>query len=185
MKSLLAAKILLVFIIAALTLVVLAWVPTPGRQQSRASVSMVLEQPQQQVWNIISDLAQASNYVPGVERVEITSNLSTGEGASRRVYKAQGDWLDETVTQWYDGLGFNLRLHQGDAAPFPFASASFEYNLQALSATATAVHMSLVYQPRYGLLGQVLDGLFLGGQVEKQVMGVAQGLKQYSEGLSQ
>ena len=185
MKSLLAAKILVVLVCAALTLVVLAWVPTPGRQQSRASVSMVVDLPQQQVWNLISDLEQVSNYAPGVERVEITSNYSTGEGASRRVYKAQGDWLDETVTQWYDGLGFNLRLHQGDAAPFPFARASFEYNLQPLSAAATAVHLSLVYQPRYGLLGQVIDGLFLGGQVEKQVMAVATGLKQYSEDVSQ
>ena len=184
MKSLVAAKILLVLICAGLTLVVLAWIPTPGRQQSRASVSMVIEQPQQQVWNLISDLAGASNYVPGVERVKITSNYASGEGASRRVYKAQGDWLDETVTQWYDGLGFNLRLHQGDAAPFPFASASFEYSLQSLSADATAVHLSLVYQPRYGLLGQVLDGWFLGSRVEKQVMGVATGLKQYSEGVS-
>jgi ribosome-associated toxin RatA of RatAB toxin-antitoxin module len=185
MKSLLAAKILLVLICAALTLVVLAWVPTPGRQQSRASVSMVVDLPQQQVWNLISDLTQASNYVPGIERVEITSNYSTGEGASRRVYKAQGDWLDETVTQWYVGLGFNLRLHQGDGAPFPFTSASFEYSLQPLSTGATAVHLSLVYQPRYGLLGQVLDSWFLGGQVEKQVMGVATSLKQYSEGVSQ
>jgi ribosome-associated toxin RatA of RatAB toxin-antitoxin module len=180
-KSLLAAKLLLVLVGAVLTVAVLAWVPIPGRQQSRASVSLVLNQGPQQVWRLVSDLKQASNYVPDIERVEILSSSDAGVGASGRLYKSQTDWLDETVTQWYEGQGLTLRLHRGDDAPFPFASASFEYRLQPLSAGATAMHLSLVYQPRYGLLGQLLDGLFLAGQVEQRVMGVAQGLKQYSD----
>ncbi len=184
MKSLLAAKLLLVLLCAVLSVAVLAWVPIPGRQQSRASVSLVLDQGPQQVWRLVSDLEQASNYLPDIERVEVLSSSGSGVGASRRLYKSQTDWLDETVTQWYEGQGLTLRLHRGDNAPFPFASASFEYNLQALSAGATAMHLSLVYQPRYGLLGQLLDSLFLAGQVERQVMAVALGLKQYSDSSS-
>jgi ribosome-associated toxin RatA of RatAB toxin-antitoxin module len=132
------------------------------------------------VWDLVSDLEAASHYLPDIERIEILGGSDRGVGASRRLFTSQSDWLDATVLEWDEGRGLVLQLHRGDQAPFPFANASFEYTMQALSAEATAVHLSLVYLPRYGLLGQLLDSMFLGDRAEQQVMAVAKGLKRYS-----
>lgn len=181
MKRLLNSKCFLAIVAVAIILLALSNMPVPNRQDTRASVSLVLDQPVDVVWNIVSDLRQSANYVPGVERVEIQGAQSEGVGARRRVYKTDGPWLDETVSQWREGEGISLRLHHGELAPFPFIEASFDYRLQPLSASATAVHLSLGYRPRYGVLGALLNSWFVTARVEQEVMAVGLGLKRYSE----
>ncbi len=181
MKSLLLAKIGLVVFILVLSLVVLAWVPMPGQSQTRASVSLLLEQSPERVWQLVSELDQAAKYLPDVERVEMLTAANGGKGASRRLHLSGGEQVDETVTDWREGTDIALQVQREQKPPFPFADVSFEYNLKGLSADATAVHLSLVYEPRFGLLGQVLDGLLLESRAEKKLMTVATALKQYSD----
>lgn len=186
MKSTLVARLALLLAGILAVLVVLAWLPVPeARQESRASVSLVINQPRQVVWEVISDLAHADDYVPNLDSVTLQPGQSGGEGASRRVVGSDGRELDETVIEWREGEGMVLRLHRGDDAPFPFARARFEYQLQAMSPAVTAVHLNLVYQPRYGWLGQLLDRWVLAATVERQVMGVASGLKRVAEAQPQ
>jgi hypothetical protein len=177
MKSLLLAKLALVLISIVLITASLALVPMPGQAQTRVSVSMLVQHPQVQVWRLVGQLDQAANYLPEVTRLEMLTPASSGVGASRRLYHGESDWLDETVDQWYDGKGYSLRLHRGEDAPFPFAEANMEYNLQGVAADATAVHLSLVYAPRYGLLGQMLDGLWVEKRSEAKVIEMAEDLK--------
>lgn len=181
MKSLLLAKIGLVLFILLLSLVVLAWVPMPGQSQTRASVSLMLQQAPERVWQLISELDQAANYLPDVERVEMLNAANGGEGATRRLYLSGGEQVDETVTEWREGTDIVLNIQRQQKPPFPYADLRFEYNLKGLSADATAVHLSFVYEPRYGLLGQVLDGVLLERRAEKQLMEIASALKQYSD----
>lgn len=181
MKSLLLAKIGLVVFILVLSLVVLAWVPMPGQSQTRASVALLIEQSPERVWQLVSELDQAANYLPDVERIEMLTAATGGEGASRRLFLSGGDQVDETVTEWREGTDIALQIQREQQPPFPFADLRFEYNLKGLSADATAVHMSLVYEPRYGLLGLVLDGLLLESRAEKKLMAIATALKQYSD----
>lgn len=182
MKAALAAKLCLLLAAVLVVLLVLAWIPAPeARRESRASVSLVVHQPRQVVWEVISDLADADAYVPNLESVTLQPGIASGVGASRRVVNSDGRVLDETVTEWREGEAIVLRLHRDDDAPFPFARASFEYRLQAMSPDVTAVHLTLVYQPRYGVLGQLLDRWVLADAVEQQVMGVATGLKRAAE----
>lgn len=181
MTAKLAGRIALAVVGFLLLLILLAWLPLPDRPDSRASVSLIIEQPQYAVWEVISDLAHGDNYVSDLQSISLQPGIATGVGATRRVLASDGRELDETVTQWQEGEGFTLRLHNGERAPFPFDQASFEYRLDAMSAEATAVHLSLVYRPRYGVLGQFLNDLVLASAVEKQVMGVASGLKRYCD----
>jgi ribosome-associated toxin RatA of RatAB toxin-antitoxin module len=182
MKSLLLAKISLVVAILLLSLVVLAWVPMPGQSQTRASVSLLVEQSPERVWQLVSELDQAARYLPDVERIEMLTVANGGVGAARRLYLSGGDQVDETVIEWREGTDIALAIQREQKPPFPFADLRFEYNLKGLSAEATAVHLSLVYGPRYGLLGQVLDGLVLESRAEKKLMAIASALKKYSDG---
>lgn len=181
MKSLLLAKLSLVLLSILVLVAVLALVPMPGQSQTRVSVSLLLEQSPERVWQLVSQLDQAANYLPEVERVEMRGGATAGEGASRRLYFSGGEQVDETVIRWYEGTGIALQVEQDQQPPFPFADVVFEYNLKGVAADATAVHLSLVYEPRFGLLGQVLDGLLLESREEKKLMAVASGLKQYSD----
>ena len=95
----------------------------PGTPLSARS-EVTLRHPATEVWTALSNLSQAHLYVPGITRTEITSDAARGIGTSRRVYDADGTYLNETVSEWTEGDGFVLRLHNdGGKAPAPFTAA--------------------------------------------------------------
>lgn len=181
MKSLLLAKLGMVLVSILVLFGALALVQMPGQSQTRVSVSLLLDRAPEQVWQMFSQLDQAANYLPEVERVEMLTSVTSGEGASRRLYLSGGEQVDETVTGWYEGTGMTLRIEPDQKPPFPFTEFNFETNLKGMATDATAVHLSLVYEPRFGLLGQVLDSLLLESRAEKKLMAIATGVKQYSD----
>ena len=120
---------------------------------STVEASTELAMPRARAWEILRDLGIAHRYVPGLVRTEIRSMQTQGVGATRRVYRAKGEGLDETVVDWVDGHGFLLRLHKPDGtAPAPFAAASFRYRLDDVPGHAGHARMTIAldYEPRWG-----------------------------------
>ncbi|WP_353741262.1 SRPBCC family protein [Pseudomonas fluorescens] len=142
-----------------------------------ASHSVVLNLTPQAAWAKLRDLTLAPHYVPGLTGCQFHPGATEGVGASRRVLRKGGQYLDESVVQWHEGTGFVLRLHKGgNDSPFPFREASFSYALQA-EGNATRVTL----QMRYSLRGGRLMELFLGKAFNKVVRQIAKNLKVYYE----
>lgn len=74
--------------------------------------TVVIDLPRARCWEIMQDITAPHLYVPGLIRTEFHTEQKQGVGASRRVFKKMMA-LDETVTQWDEGTGFRLRLHDG------------------------------------------------------------------------
>jgi uncharacterized membrane protein len=142
---------------------------------------ITVDLPRATVWEGLRDLTRAPFYVPGLTGVEIRTEMREGVGASRRVYQAKGQPLDETVESWDDGYGFVIRLHNGDKAPAPFTQAWFDYRLADGPGGTTLFRPSLIYALPWGPLGAVLNALVVKGFALGNLRKVAEGFKGYYE----
>ncbi|WP_347911581.1 SRPBCC family protein [Pseudomonas grandcourensis] len=142
-----------------------------------ASHSVLLDLPPQAAWAKLRDLSLAPYYVPGLTGCQFHPGAKEGLGASRRVLRKGGQYLDESVVQWQEGTGFVLRLHKGgNDSPFPFREASFSYALQA-EGNATRITLQMRYSLRGGRL---FEGL-LAKAFNKVVQQIAENLKAFYE----
>jgi hypothetical protein len=142
-----------------------------------ASHSVVLNLTQQAAWAKLRDLSLAPHYVPGLTGCQFHPGAIEGLGASRRVLRKGGQYLDESVVQWREGTGFVLRLHKGgNDSPFPFREASFSYALQP-EGNVTRITL----QMRYSLRGGRLFERLLAKAFNKVVQQIAENLKAFYE----
>jgi hypothetical protein len=125
------------------------------------SCTLYMDMSRVKAWDILRDLSKAHYYVPGLVNTEITTEKTTGVGASRMVYQSETKGIDETVEEWNEGHGFLIRLHKGDkGAPAPFSKGHFRYAIED-QGDGTQLTCSLIYTMRWGVLGVVLDKLLL------------------------
>ncbi|MGX1085428.1 SRPBCC family protein [Pseudomonas sp. AP3_22 TE3818] len=142
-----------------------------------ASHSVVLNLTPQAAWAKLRDLSLAPHYVPGLTGCQFHPGPKEGLGASRRVLRKGGQYLDESVMQWQEGSGFVLLLHKGsNGSPFPFREASFSYALQA-EGDVTRITL----QMRYSLRGGRLFERLLAKAFNKVVQQIAEYLKAFYE----
>lgn len=142
-----------------------------------ASHSVLLDLPPQAAWAKLCDLSLAPHYVPGLTGCQFHPGATQGVGASRRVLRKGGQYLDESVVQWQEGTSFVLRLHKGDNdSPFPFREASFSYALQP-EGDVTRITL----QMRYSLRGGRLFERLLAKAFNKVVQQIAEHLKAHYE----
>jgi hypothetical protein len=142
-----------------------------------ASHNVLLNLTPQAAWAKLRDLSLAPHYVPGLTGCRFHPGATQGVGASRRVLRKGGQYLDESVVQWREGTGFVLRLHKGDNdSPFPFREASFSYALQP-EGNVTRITLQMSYSLRGGRLFERL----LAKAFNKVVRQIAENLKAYYE----
>ncbi|WP_433769872.1 SRPBCC family protein [Pseudomonas putida] len=142
-----------------------------------ASHSVLLDLNLPAAWAKLRDLSLAPHYVPGLTGCQFHPGAREGVGASRRVLRKGGQYLDESVVQWREGAGFELRLHKGgNDSPFPFRQASFSYGLQP-QGNGTRITLQMHYSLRGGRLMERL----LGKAFDKVVRQIAENLKAYYE----
>ena len=125
-------------VVLLLAALVLAGCARQDTAMLEARVQVRADVPVDAAWTLLSDFSLAHNYVPGLSRTEIVSAQTQGVGTHRRVYDADGDYIEETITEWHEGRGFTIRLHEGDAPMTPFEQVLFDYRLDPAAGDATA-----------------------------------------------
>ena len=147
-----------------------------------ATARLVVDVPKERAWELLQDLSIAHNYVPGLTGSEITTDKTSGVGASRRVYRKSGGFIDETVSSWQEGTGFVLRLHRGNRGPaIPFSDAQFRYRIEDAGSDTTALTVSLLFNMRWGALGRFVYSRLLHHVIRRVVRDIALSLKRYYE----
>ncbi len=146
------------------------------------SSRIVMDVPINEAWHKLRDYSLAHHYVPGIIKTEITTAKKQGVGASRKVYQSETRAIDETITEWNEGRGFFLKLHQGEGgAPFPFEEAGFRYHLDDAGNDKTALTTSLMFTMRYGGIGRLLKSRVLNPVFKSTIRDVALSQKDYYE----
>ncbi len=134
--------------------------------------------PAEQAWEKLKDLSLAHNYVPGITKCQVTTAKKEGVGASRRVSGPQ-QALDETVTEWNEGRGFTIRLHNGDKPAKPFREAQFVYRIDKIDNKSCKLTCTMTYE--LGGLMNLLHGLFLGNLIRGNIRDVALSMAYFYE----
>lgn len=149
--------------------------------QQRAEVQVEAQLSPEAAWALLQDFSLAHNYVPGLTRTEIVSDRQSGVGAHRRVYDEDGDYLEETITDWREGEGFVIRLHQGAEPMTPFEQVSFSYALAPAAADQTRITLALAFEMPWGSFGELLGDWFILPLMEDNLVQVAAGMKFFYE----
>ena len=149
--------------------------------EQAASVQVTADVPVSESWALLSDFSLAHNYVPGLSNTEIVSDISSGVGAHRRVYDADGDFIEETITVWNEGEGFTIRLHEGEAPMAPFTAVAFDYHVAPAGDEQTRIDLALRFEMPWGGVGHWLGANFIQPAMEAELVQVAAGMKAFYE----
>lgn len=149
-------------------------------KEFKATARVVLDMPRLEVWQRMRDLTLSKYYVPGLLDCQIMTEQTTGIGTSRTVHMERSQ-LDETVSEWSDGYGFVLRLHNGDRPPMIFSRATACYRIEDSPEDRTLFEHTLTYVMRGGLLGALFAHLLMHRVMRKSATDVARNLKLYYE----
>ena len=138
-------------------------------------------------WSLLRDLRNAVHWVPGLERVELTSEAREGVGASRRVFTKRGPGsggMDETVVEWTEGQGFAIRLHRGDGGPpAPMREGRFVYAVFP-DGEGSRIDTEMAYSMQWGALGRALDALVVRRVSRSMAQQVAENVARRAEAAS-
>ena len=110
--------------------------------------------------------------MPRLTAAAFTGPRREGVGASRRVRMGRLLTLDETVTEWREAEGISLRLHRGAWGPLPpLRQHFFDYGLAERGGRVWLVNR-MRYEAGLGVLGALLDRLFLRRIMARQLQDV-------------
>jgi hypothetical protein len=107
----------------------------------------------------------------------IKGDRKTGAGACRVMRHAWGFSIEESVTQWTDGVGYSFELLR---APFPMSGVRETWLLEASGAHST-ITTQVSYDMRLGAIGALLDMLLVRYLVSREMRAGLRGLKKYLE----
>lgn len=136
--------------------------------------------PIDQVWAKLSDFSLAHNYVPGITGVEITTDNTSGLGASRKVFSKRPP-MDETVVEWTEGQGFLMRLHFGDKDDWgPFKQVFFRYGVRA-DGDSSCLQNAMRFELKGGVLVNSLAGPLIQSAFKKSLNDITLAQKLFYE----
>ena len=129
------------------------------------------------VWRTLSDIGSISAWNPGVVQSHITTERAEGLGAGRHCDLGGRNYLDETVTEWEAGRRLTMRITKTN---LPFKRADIRFVLRKHEG-GTVVSVSPDYELKYGVLGTLLDRLFVRRTYLKGMKALLEGLKRHVE----
>ena len=145
---------------------------------STFEVSININASVEQVWVVLADIGTIDKWNPGVTN-SYKTNSKENLGASRHCDLKGKSYLKEDVVKWIPNESLTMGITETN---LPFQSADINFTLQSDS-DRTRVTVSPVYQLKYGLLGKLLDKMFVHNTYKKGMIALLEGLKNYVEEL--
>jgi uncharacterized protein YndB with AHSA1/START domain len=136
-----------------------------------------IQAPPERVWEVLAKLDALHEYDPGIATSALRSEQRSGLGADRQCDIKSGGWFRERVTGWEPVRELELTLYD---CTLPVRRLRHHYVLTAEHG-GTRVDQTQEYTLKYGLVGAVLDALFVKRKWDAGVKSFFAGLKQYVE----
>ena len=120
------------------------------------------------VWAVLADFPNIATWNTGVAKSFATSDSTGGVGAQRHCDLVPFGELEETVKEWDDPRRMVISIDS--AKKLPIAHGEVTFLLRAAD-DATEISVTYAYQPKFGLLGQIMGSLVLDRQLTKGFKG--------------
>lgn len=131
----------------------------------------------QAVWDVLADFGDTAAWAPGMRRSEVKGEPKTGVGSYRVMRHVWGFTIEESVTQWTEGAGYAFDLVR---APFPMCKVHETVRLEQGDGHAV-VTTSVSYAMRLGVIGYLLDAVFVRFLIRREMRTSLRGLKHFVE----
>jgi len=138
---------------------------------------ILINAPAEKVWPILSDIGSIYEWNPGVIKSYKTSE-NDGLGSSRHCDLKGKSYMKETVVHWIPNEAITMRITESDLS---FRSADIRFSLKKES-NSVRVFVSPIYKLKYGIIGEILDKLFVYKTYRKGMKALLKGLKRKVEG---
>ncbi len=129
------------------------------------------------VWPVLADIGNIYQWNPGVVSSHTTTEETTGLGTCRYCDLGGKNYLDEEVVEWQVGQRLTMRI---TGTNLPFKTADIRFSLRPDNG-GTLVAVSPDYTLKFGLLGTLLNGIYVRRTYAKGMNALLAGLKDYVE----
>ena len=142
------------------------------------SVQIRIDAPKEGVWAVLADIGGIYRWNPGVIHSYSTSENNEGNGATRHydLYSPKG-YLKERVIDWREEQGFKIDIYETN---LPIERNVVEFSVEA-DGNSTIVEVTPDYAIKYGVLGALMDRLFIQRKLKHGMHGMLAGLKYHVE----
>ncbi len=135
--------------------------------------------PQAQVWAILADYGGVHKFSPSIRASRYTSTEKQGVGIRRHFDLTPMGSLQEEIVAWDEGNRYTSAVYDSRGVP-PFQKAEGTMVLKP-EGNQTVVTFTFDYALKFGVIGTLLNQLFLKRQFETGLPQVLVGLKHYCE----
>lgn len=125
---------------------------------SSITVERTFDHPRDAVWNALADFGGIYRFHPLVEHSPLNDGPSQGLGAERTCHFYDGNHIQERVVDVQDQQAIEVEIFEGS---MPLACANARFELESDQQTSTHLRMTLRYEPKFGVLGRVMDTLMM------------------------
>jgi hypothetical protein len=138
---------------------------------------IIIKQPVETLWEALADIGSISRWNPGVSESYVISDRPTGLGAARHCNLGGTNYLKEQAVTWEKNRKLTMRITDTN---LPFKSADIQFLLSPETG-GTRVILTPIYRLKYGLLGSVLDRVYVKNTYRKGMRALLRGLREYLE----
>ncbi len=131
----------------------------------------------ERVWALLADLAAVQHYNPGVKSAALLGDRRGGVGAMRSCDLAPSGRVVERVTHWEEGAALGLEVVESD---WPIRAMSWITRVVP-DGDGCRIVQELVYEPKFGLLGWLLDRLVMERKLRSTLDDVLASLARHAE----
>ncbi|WP_420645125.1 SRPBCC family protein [Candidatus Leptofilum sp.] len=141
------------------------------------ATEITIDAPVTAVWQALGNIGEIYQWNPGVRASHTTSAQTEGMGATRFCDLGGKNYLDEEVVLWQPNEKLTMRI---TGTNLPFAEGDIRFTLRP-EGEQTVVTVSPLYKLKFGLLGQLLDRLYVRNNYRQGMDALLAGLKQFVE----
>ncbi len=141
-------------------------------------VSRQISSVPEKVWAVLADFPNIASWNTGVAKSFATSDSTSGVGAQRHCDLAPFGELEETIKEWVDTRRMVISIDSAKKLPIARGEVTF---VLVPSGEGTEIRVNYAYQPKFGLLGQVMASLALDRQLTKGFNGFLKDLDTASQ----
>ena len=142
------------------------------------SASTYIQAPQHKVWQVVQEIGEIHSFHPLIKN-SYRLNEQKGIGAKRHCELKPMGAMDEQIIAWEEGTGFTAEVIGGKMLP-PCEYMLGDLALQS-EGTGTRVSFTFSYGMKYGILGKIMNQLFIKPQFKAAPGKYVEGLKAYVE----
>ena len=134
------------------------------------------------VWNKIAGFSDTADANPYVYKSYPANDQTTGKGAIRHCeLNADGsEYSQEQIVDWVDGESYQIQMVGGTNPP-PVDNLVIELSVLAINSQASYLRMSFDYQPRWGIIGNIMNRLIIRRMLNKVAHNVLTGYRVHIE----